>query len=772
MRLRHCIAATFVLAATGSVAAAAASAASEPFVESIVELRINDQAGTTTLVVRRDVDGTLLLRAADLPALRLRAPARGAVQVNGERYYRLGPEFGAVVAFDEATQSGQVTLPPQAFLPTRLQATSTADRARPQHATPGGFVNYDVFAQHDRQGPQGGGLFELGLFGHQGVVTGTMAARFDRAQREVVRLDTTWTRDFPDRLATLRVGDAISTPGAWGHAVRVGGLQFGTNFSTQPTLVTTPLLAARGEAVVPSTVDVFVNNRPVASEQVPPGPFTIDHLPVLTGAGQLQVVVTDTLGRQQVITQPYYSGTALLRGGLAEYGFEVGSLREDYGASSFAYGDLVGSATWRRGISDTLTTGARFEAQADGTLAAGVDAAWQAGQLGVVTGHLVAGGDTGDAGYLAGAGIERSGTRISAYAQTQFASAGFRQVGMGGALERAPRQRTFAGLGFDLRRFGNLQFAYGLQTFHDADALQTLGLSYSVTLGSLGYLGLFASHATSDDDESSVLLTWTLPLGERRTLSSALQRSSRPVREGGGFAAFTTLQRDLPSDTGFGYRLMLSSIDEQDASVAWQGRAGVASLDYAQRHGMSGVRLGGTGALAVTSAGIMPARRLDQSFAVVQVADYEGLHVYLDNQPVGRTDAHGRVLVDALRAYERNEVSVDPVEVPMDGAIAQTTIVVTPAFRSGAVVTFPVTRAHAATMRLVQADGTVVPAGAVATLGDERSFPVALDGMLYLEGLEQSARVRLQWQGGECSVAVRRPAGNDPVPDLGTVRCR
>jgi len=55
--------------------------------------------------------------------------------------------------------------------------------------------------------------------------------------------------------------------------VRFGGVQFGTNFSTQPMLVTTPLLAAHGEAVVPSTVDVFVNGRPVASESVPPGPF-------------------------------------------------------------------------------------------------------------------------------------------------------------------------------------------------------------------------------------------------------------------------------------------------------------------------------------------------------------------------------------------------------------------------------------------------------------------------------------------------------------------
>ena len=50
----------------------------------------------------------------------------------------------------------------------------------------------------------------------------------------------------------------------------------------------------------------------------------------------------------------------------------------------------------------------------------------------------------------------------------------------------------------------------------------------------------------------------------------------------------------------------------------------------------------------------MPARRLDQSFAVVEVADFPGMTVYVENQPVGRTDSKGRVLLDSLRAYERN----------------------------------------------------------------------------------------------------------------------
>jgi outer membrane usher protein len=767
VRLRRRIAATLLLAAGAPAFAAQgpASLAADPFAEAVVELHINDQPTPTTLVVRRDADGTLLIQAADLQALRLKTPQRGAVQVNGERYYRLGPELGAVVTLDDATMKAQVTLPVQAFLPTK-RVIMPADAPRATHSAPGAFVNYDISAEESASNRRGGGFLELGLFGDQGVLTGTMVANVEPGRRQVARLDTTWNRDFPDRMTSLRVGDSISSPGGWGRAVRFGGVQYGTNFSTQPMLVTTPLLAAQGEAVVPSTVDVFVNGRPVASESVPPGPFSIDHLPVLTGAGQLQIVVTDALGRQQVLNQPYYSGTTLLRPDLAEYSFELGSIREDYGERSFAYGDVLGVASYRRGITDTLTAGARAEAQANGIYALGADAAWQAGFAGIVNAQIAAGGDSSGTGFLAGLGVEHNGDRYSAYAQTQYASRAFVQSGMA-ELTYKPRQRTFAGLGVDLGRRGNMQVAYGLQSYYDRNTVQTFGLSYSLSLGDLGYVGLFASHAIAGTQDSSLLLSWTLSLGDRRTLSASLQQSTGPS---GGFEATTNVQRDLPAGAGIGYRVSLSSADEQAAYLAYQGNAGTAEIDYARRNGESGVRVGASGGLAVTAAGVIPARPLQQSFAVVQVADYEGLTVYLDNQPVGKTDEQGRVLIDALRPYERNEISVDPKQVPMDGSLSQRAIGVTPAYRSGTLVRFPVERAMAATMRLVQANGSPVPAGAEATFGAAR-FPVALDGLLYVEGLDGSASIRVTWADGTCNLDAIRPAGNDPVPDLGDVRC-
>ena len=96
---------------------------------------------------------------------------------------------------------------------------------------------------------------------------------------------------------------------------------------------------------------------------------------------------------------------------------------------------------------------------------------------------------------------------------------------------------------------------------------------------------------------------------------------------------------------------------------------------------------------------MLPTRWLEKSFAVVQVADFPDLTVYVENQPVGRTDERGRVLLDGLRPYESNDVSLDPAELPLDASLAKARVMLTPAWRSGAVVEFPIIRAaggHAA----------------------------------------------------------------------------
>jgi outer membrane usher protein len=749
-------------------AAAARASVDDPAPEpAILSVTVNGQSEGSTLVVRREGGRALLLRVEDLAQLRLRTPVRGLVTIDGERYLRLDAGDSASLEFDDAAQTVSVVLPPDAFLPT-VDFVTPADAPRVTPAEPGAFVNYEMYGEHSNDRTSLGLYSDIGAFGDFGVATTSVIGRRHAGSADAVRLDTTWRRDFPEILATLRVGDSISVAGAWGRAARFGGVQFGTNYSTQPTLVTTPMLYAQGEAIVPSTVDVFVNGRRVATEDVPPGPFTIDRVPTVTGAGQMQVVVTDAFGRQQIVSQPFYSGPTLLRTGLSEYSVEAGAIREDYARSSNEYGDLTAAGTYRRGITDRFTAEVHAEGQAGGVAAAGVDSALQVGTLGILSLTAATGGN-GDAGWLAGAGFERNGRRLSVYARARYSSESFAQLGTDPGADR-PRRLTYGGMGVGFGRWGSVQASFGQQTYWSGARAQSIGLSHSVDIGRYGYLGLIASRSTGEDTTHQVFLNWSMSLGERRSVGTSLQYAP-DAGTGETLEAVATLQQALPTGSGAGYYVSLSSSSNAQLDYTLQGSAGRVGVQYARLDESQGWRAGARGGVAITSAGIMPSRFLDESFAVVEVADYPGMTVYVENQPVARTDGRGRVLLDSLRAYESNKISIDPKELPLDASLASAATAVTPAYRSGPVVRFPVVRASAATLRLMLPDGSPVPAGAQVHTPHEEA-PVAYDGLVYLAHASGHQQASAEWPEFRCTFAFERPQGGDPQPDLGEITCR
>jgi len=147
--------------------------------------------------------------------LRLKPPQKATILVDGVAYFRVDAEMGADVRFDGATQSVDLTVPADAFLPT--VTALTADTLRPPTISPGAFLNYNFTTERVADREQSGALLELGLFSTLGVVTNSTLARDEPERSGATRLDTTWTYDMPERLATVRVGDAISAPGAWGR---------------------------------------------------------------------------------------------------------------------------------------------------------------------------------------------------------------------------------------------------------------------------------------------------------------------------------------------------------------------------------------------------------------------------------------------------------------------------------------------------------------------------------------------------------------------------
>jgi outer membrane usher protein len=109
----------------------------------------------------------------------------------------------------------------------------------------------------------------------------------------------------------------------------------------RPGFVTMPQLTLAGEAALPSTVEVLVNNARRVSQQVQPGPFELTNVPVITGAGELNRVVRDLLGRETIVQQSYYASPRLLAPGLADFSFEAGWLRTGYGQDGTTGGALL-----------------------------------------------------------------------------------------------------------------------------------------------------------------------------------------------------------------------------------------------------------------------------------------------------------------------------------------------------------------------------------------------------------------------------------------------
>jgi outer membrane usher protein len=635
----------------------------------------------------------------------------------------------------------------------------------PTPAAAGGFLNYDVSANRAAGQTIRNGLFELGGFGSRGVGVSSLLTRNVGADTRVIRLDTTWTQDRPGELASLRLGDAIGGAGSWGRSVRFGGIQKATNFATQPGFISFPLPGLSGEAVLPSTVDLYVNDALRMRREVPTGPFSIQDLPVVTGRGEARLVVRDLLGREQVISQPYYASPRLLQQGLHDYSYESGFIREDFGFASNEYGRFMAAGTHRLGLTDRLTGELRGELLRD-QQTLGTSGAWLWPDAGVFTASLAGSRGSGGSGELLGAGFERQTRQLSFGGNIQVATEHFAQLGLLPG-QPAPKQLSQAFVGYSSGVYGSIGLSYTHQAFRDRDEVELVNASYSLSLGKLGFLSLSVLRFLTVDAKTAVSLTVTLPLDERT--SASVNATTQP----GSQQAQTQVQRSLPAGNGVGYRLRAGTDSElREAGVSLQNDVGTYVIEAAQMQGQTSYRGSASGGVAWLGGRPFLSRRITDSFAVVQVPDYPNVRIYADNQAVATTGGDGNALLPRLRSYEKNHIRIEQADLPLDAQIDAVEIDAVPYFRSGVLLKFPVKRSRGALITVVLENGELLPAGAVAQIvGEKDDFPAGQRGEVYLTGLAASNPLRVSWRGQSCEFTVPFPETTEPLPHLGTYTC-
>jgi outer membrane usher protein len=737
--------------------------------EALLLVDVNKQGLNETVLFLRDASGRVYVAEQDLKRWRLSAPEVPPVTHRGVQYYPLQALRGLALKLNEAEQTLDIEAPPQLFTGTRVDVERPKSTPTARPGT-GGFLNYSLLGDRVSGVNQTSGSFELGFFNRFGVGIGTFFADDLGALAQIKRLETTWTYDRPDKIASWRLGDNINRTGAWGRGVRLGGIQYATNFATQPNLVTTPRQFVAGQAVVPSTVDVFVNNALVTRQQVPPGPFSFANVPVVSGSGDLRLVVRDELGREQVITRPFYASPVLLREGLTDFSYEFGFLREELGIRSNSYGSWVGSATYRHGWSDYLTSEIRGEAQ-DGLHNAGASADYLISRIGVVSGTLAAGRNPVGTGALWAVAFDRAARPLSFNARSQWTSPDFRQVGqLPGRLP--PARQSTAGASYALGVHGSVAVAFVSQSFRDQPDVNLVSVGYNTSVGRFAFVGVSASQTRSTLQSTNVTLTLTIPLGGRTSINA----SARRTRNSDGTASeelAASVQRNLPAGDGWGYRLRASDSGPRQAELSMQNRAGTYVAEVAELNDQTGVRLSISGGIGIIGGAAFMSRAITDSFGLVRVPGIPGIRVYAHNQEVGRTDEQGDVIVPRLRPYQKNPIGIEQLDLPLASKIEALSLDAVPYSRSGSVIVFPVRRTRAALLQILLEDGKPLPAGAVVNIAEQaEEFPVALNGETYLTDLEQTNRIRAFWRGQSCEIEFAYPETSDPQPRLGPFVCK
>ncbi len=743
-------------------------AATPPFEQLVVEVRINDQQTEEMLVVLRDQAGSFWLDMADLDRLRLIPPPGAPLEQEGQRFAPIGGYAGADVRFEEATAMLFLQLPATAFQPLRISAPEQAGIGH-QAAASGLFLNYQLQGQRVSSVSSAGTFTELGLFSRLGVITNTLATRHANGLTRATRLDTALSRDFPQRLQTLTVGDSIADPGSFGSALRFAGVKIEKNFAMRPDLLTTPMLVASGTAVVPSAVDIFVNSQRVLSSDVLPGPFVIDNLPGITGAGNMRVVVRDATGREQVLVQPFYSSPNLLAAGLNQYSVSFGRVREDYSLRNFQYGPWTGSGTWRRGLSDGLTVESHVEYLQGDAFGAGLELVARAGHAGVASLTAAAGGGDSSRGWLTGLGFERQASRSSFAFNLSWATAGFRRAGEADFVSSRQKFRGVLQVGVNAGRLGSVALAYAEQVSQDDSRSRTISLTQSTRVGRQGFLNFSLNRSIQARNATSAFLTYTQAFGAGGTFSAGA--------EGGSGSGATreelraSVSQSAPVGVGHGWRASVTRSGSYDAW--WQQRYAAADLELqaSRNFNQSGQSLQLRGGMSWLDGQFHAARTVDGSFAVVDVGGIADVPIYLENRLVTRTDARGRAVLPNLLSYEANQISIEPEDLPLNMAIRSPTLVVRPGFRSGVIAQFPVERIAPAVFRLVLPDNTPVPTGAEVRLNGG-TFLVAMDGFTYVTTLDHGVGGVATWEDNRCSFRVEPPPSDDPLPDMGTIVCR
>ncbi|HCR2005409.1 TPA: fimbrial biogenesis outer membrane usher protein [Enterobacter cloacae subsp. dissolvens] len=630
---------------------------------------------------------------------------------------------------------------------------------------------------------------------------------------------TTWSRDAAGKdqwdmvysylqraviplKAQLTLGDS-SAPADVFDSVPFRGVQLASDDDMLPDSLKGYAPVVRGIARTNAQVVIRQNGYQIYQSYVAPGAFEITDMYPTGGAGDLDVTIKEADGSEQHFTLPYASVPVLQREGRLKYALTGGQYRA-YNSSveKTPFGQVSGIYGLRNGI----------------TLYGGVQGSGKYQSFAVGTGK-----NMGDFGALS-ADVTQAWSTLAHTAKTQGQSLRARYSKN---VLNTGTNFSIAGYRYSTRGYYGLQDV--LDSYADSSALQNrrrnrVELTMSQTLGDeRGALTLSAAREdywntdksmaswsvgyNNDWNNISYGVTWTYSKNGGPTSSGSGSTKTYDHDQLLAFTVSVPLDKFLPQtwanyglntskNNGTTHSIGMNGVALNNSALNWNiqqgygtdgvGYTGTLNGDYKGTYGevtagygydknSERLNYGVQGGILAHADGITLSQPLGETNALIKAPGAHGVNIR--NQSGVRTDYRGYTVVNNLSVYRKNDLALDPENMPDDVELEINTRTVTPT-RGAVVKADYLSKVGRRVLMTLTTHGQFVPFGAVVTLADDdkSSFIVGDRGQVYLTGLRDQGTVLATWghqPHQQCRADFSLPNGSQygGITDI-SVSCR
>jgi outer membrane usher protein FimD/PapC len=609
----------------------------------------------------------------------------------------------------------------------------------------------------------------------------------EQSRNQSVRLESKWQYIDAEKIRSYVIGDFNSNTVDWGSSLRLLGLQWSSAYTLRSDIITAALPQFSGNAALPSSLDLFVNQQKIYSGEIPSGPFDVKSLPFISG-NEITLVTTDALGQQQVNKQYYYYSPKILKEGIQEFSVDVGVPRYNYSTKSNDYdSDIVfASGSLRQAISNSQTATGHLETSTDGLANIGVGYAQNIAGRGVWNFNVVGSSYEGIEGFLGLIGVEgRLSSSSSFNFSYQGASKGYYDLARlslinyqnsnfsvdSDVVENSATAEEIirAGLNFNPIPGWSISSNYNrLKYTNEQYDLFSLSLSGNIT----NRINLYSSLYQDFNDHDN----YGAYLALRFDLSSKLKASTSVSNDYGNIKYTQELNSISDSKLGsFGWGVTTTySEGESDLNTAYvdyRSRPAYLFGRYSQFGSSSQSMLGARGALVIAQGDIFASNEIGDAFAIVKNAGPRS-EIINGGVNLGKASKNGNFLIPHLTPYAKNHIYLDTQYLPIGWEAEKTENLAIAGYQQGIVLDFSAKNIISATVVLLDKDLKPLPVGYSVSLNGQTGSMVGYDGEVFLRGLLPKNKLIVDLlDGGQCSVEFPYDQDQATTQKLGPYIC-